>query len=247
MITVLIIVVAILIAAALAYLIVNKTNKGTRLIISLLLWVLIFFLGYKIYDGIMSPIKFNKEKVARYTPVIKNLKLIRDAELAYKEVTGDFTKNETNLITFIDTAKFAITEVKNEIKDVNVGSEFSPIMVTKEFRKVDTVGYKPVKDAFAGRDYKNMFKVPGTDTKFTVETGYVEKVQGVKAPVFMVKVAKKAILEGLDKNLLKQEIEAVSPEVTGEFISVGSLDDVKVNGNWPPLYDNKDKKDKDNE
>lgn len=246
MITVLIIVAAIVIAAALAYLIVNKTNKSTRLIISLLLWVLIFFLGYKIYDGIMSPIKFKKEKVTRYTPVIENLKTIRDAQLAHKEVTGDFTKNEANLIAFIDTAKFAITEVKNEIKEVNVGSEFSPIMVTKEFRKVDTIGYKPVKDAFAGKDYKNMFKVPGTNTKFTIETGYVEKVKGVKAPVFMAKVEKKAILNDLDKNLVKQEIEAVSPEVTGEFISVGSLEDVKVNGNWPPLYDSKDKKDKDN-
>ena len=62
MLTVLLIVVAILVAAGLAYFIVNKTNKGTRTIISVLLWVVILFLGYKIYDGIMAPIEFNKEK-----------------------------------------------------------------------------------------------------------------------------------------------------------------------------------------
>jgi len=76
-----------------------------------------------------------------------------------------------------------------------------------------------------------------------METGYVEKVQDIKSPVFMVKVDKGVILEGLDRNLIKQEREAFGgPEVSGEFISVGSLDDVKVNGNWPPFYDTGDKK-----
>ncbi|MDJ0646246.1 MAG: hypothetical protein QNJ57_09730 [Flavobacteriaceae bacterium] len=244
MLTVLIIIVAILIAAGLAYFIVNKTNKGTRLIVSVLLWLVIAFLGYKIYDGIMSPIEFNKEKKARYAKVIDRLKIIRDAQVDHKTVTGDYAKKFDQLVAFIDTAKFAVTETKNIIKTVNKGTTYSPIMIEVEERQVDTIGFKAVKDSYAERDYKNMAKVPEADINFSLETGYVEKVQGIKSPVFQAKVDKGVILVGLDRNLIKQEKEAFGgPEVSGEFISVGSLDDVKVNGNWPPFYDTGESKD----
>ncbi len=237
MLTILIILLAIVATGALAYLITNKVSKKARPIISIVLWLLVIFLGYKIYKGIMGPIEFNKEKVERYTPVIKNLKTIRDAQVAHREVTGNYTKSPANLIKFIDTAKFAITETKNVIKTVNKGTDYSPIMIEVEERTVDTIGYKDVRADFAGRDYANMFNVPGTSAKFHLTTGYVEKVQGVRSPVFMVSVPKEVILEGLPIHLIKQEKEALAPEVIGEFLSVGSMDDVKTNGNWPILYD----------
>ena len=185
----------------------------------------------------MGPIKFNKEKVIRYSPVISNLKTIRDAQLAHKKVTGNFSNNPSNLIKFIDTAKFAVTKVENIVIQVNKGTAQQPIMVEEEMRVTDTIGYKDVKADFAGRDYSKMFTVPGTDAQFEIKTGFVEKVQGVKSPVFLVQVAKEKVLEGLPRHLIKQEIEALAPEVTGAFISVGSLEDVQTNGNWPQLYD----------
>ena len=237
MLTILIIVVAIAITGALAYLITNKIPQKTRPIISIVLLLLAVLLGFKIYQGIMGPIKFNKEKVIRYSPVISNLKTIRDAQLAHKEVTGNFSNNPANLIKFIDTAKFAVTKVENIVVEVNKGTAQQPIIVEEEKRVTDTIGYKDVRADFAGRDYSKMFVVPGTDAKFEIKTGYVEKVQGVKSPVFLVQIAKEKVLEGLPRHLIKQEIEALAPEVTGAFISVGSLDDVKTNGNWPQLYD----------
>jgi hypothetical protein len=243
MLTILIIIVAIVATGALAYLIANKVPQKARPIISVVLLLLAVFLGYKIYQGIMGPINFNKEKVKRYSPVIDNLKTIRDAQVAHKEVTGNFAKNPANLVKFIDTAKFAVTKVENIVVEVNKGTALQPIMVEEEKRVTDTIGFKDVKADFAGRDYKNMFDVPGTDANFDIETGYVEKVQGVKSPVFLVKIAKEKILDGLPRHLIKQEIEALAPEVTGAFISVGSLDDVKTNGNWPQIYDTGEAKD----
>ena len=243
MLTILIIVIAILVTGALAYLIANKVPKKIRPIISIVLWLLVVFLGYKIYQGIMEPIKFNKEKTVRYSKVIHNLKIIRDAEIAHKTVTGDFTNKPNDLIKFIDTAKFAVTETKNVIKTVNKGTDYSQIMIEVEERTVDTIGFKDVRASFAGRDYKNMFDVPGTSTKFELKTGYVEKVQGIKSPVFLAQVAKEIVLEGLSKQLIRVEKEALAPEVTGEYISVGDLDDVKTNGNWPIIYDTGEVKD----
>jgi len=239
--TLFIIIVAIILVGLLAYLIVNKVPKKIRPVISILLWLLIAFLGYQIYNSIMGPIKFNKAKVERYTKVIKNLKLIRDAEIAHKDVTGRFTDKQASLVKFIDTARFAITEVRNIV----VTEQRGAITVDVEKRVVDTTGFKNVRASFAGRDYKNMFNVPGTDAKFTLETSSVEKVQGIKASVFEAKVAKEIVLKGLSKSLIRQE--KVSPggtEVAGEYISVGSLEDVKVSGNWPPTYDPKEEKNK---
>ncbi|MGB5262246.1 MAG: hypothetical protein WBN28_01515 [Lutimonas sp.] len=174
--SVFIIIVAIIVVSLLAILIVNVIPHKLKPLLSLVLWASIIFLGYKIYSSIMTPINFNKEKKVRYAKVINNLKMIRDAELAYAEVNRRFTDNKPALISFIDTAQFAITEVKNVV----VTEQRGRITVDVEKRVVDTVGYKPVKSSFEGRDYKNMFKVPGTDKEFDLKVGSIEKVTGVK-------------------------------------------------------------------
>jgi hypothetical protein len=232
--SILIIIVSILAVAGLAYLIVNKLPAKLKPVLSVVLWVVIVFFAYKIYNSIMEPIKFNNEKKERYAKVINNLKIIRDAEIAYAEVNRRFTANYNDLISFIDTAQFAVTEVKNIV----VTEQRGRITVDVEKRIVDTVGFEPVINSFKGRDYKNMMNVPGTDAKFELKTGTVEKVQGVQASVFEAKIDKAVVLEGLNKDLIRQEKEALGGiNVPGEYIAVGSLEEVNSNGNWPPFYD----------
>lgn len=232
--SILIIIVSILAVAGLAYLIVNKLPAKLKPVLSVVLWVVIVFFAYKIYNSIMEPIKFNNEKKERYAKVIDNLKIIRDAEIAYAEVNRKFTANYNDLISFIDTAQFAVTEVKNVV----VTEQRGRITVDVEKRIVDTVGFEPVINSFKGRDYKNMMNVPGTDAKFELKTGTVEKVQGVQASVFEAKIDKAVVLEGLSKDLIRQEKEALGGiNVPGEYIAVGSLEEVNSNGNWPPFYD----------
>ncbi len=239
---ILIIIVSILAVAGLAYLIVNKLPSKLRPLLSIALWAIIIFLGYKIYQSIMMPIKFNQVKKERYAKVIENLKTIRDAEIAYAEVNRRFTSNPQTLISFIDTAKFAITEIKNIV----VTEQRGRITIDVEKRVVDTVGFEPVIDRFKGRDYKNMMSVPGTDAKFELKTGQVEKVRGVKTSVFEAKVAKEVVLKGMNKDLIRQENETLGGiNIPGAYISVGSLEEVNSNGNWPPFYDGK-KEDADN-
>ena len=232
--SILIIIVSILAVAGLAYLIVNKLPAKLKPLLSVVLWVVIVFFAYKIYNSIMEPIKFHKEKRERYAKVIDNLKIIRDAEIAYATVNRRFTDKYDDLISFIDTAQFAVTEVKNIV----VTEQRGRITVDVEKRIVDTVGFEPVIKSFEGRDYKNMMNVPGTEAKFELKTGTVEKVQGVQASVFEAKVDKAVVLEGMNKDLIRQEKEALGGiNVPGEYIAVGSLEEVNSNGNWPPFYD----------
>ena len=234
MINILIIFAAILAVAGLAYLIVNKLPKKLKPLVSILLWVIIIFLGYEIYQSIMKPIHFNKKKKVRYAKVIENLKIIRDAEIAYAEVYRKFTDKPQDLISFIDTAQFAITEIKNIV----VTEQRGLITVDVEKRIVDTTGFEPVLKSFKDRDYKNMMTVPGTDAKFELKAGVIEKVKGVRTSVFEAKVDKTIVLTGMDKDLIEQEKEALGGiNVPGEYITVGSLTEVNSNGNWPPFYD----------
>ena len=170
------------------------------------------------------------------------MKILRDAEIAHKKVTGKYTANGEDLIKFIDTAKFALTQTRNVPKTIDVGGG-----ITKEIeeRVVDTIGYEDVKTQFLGLDYKNMLNIPGTDQKFKIEIGEIEKIAGLKAPVFEIKVDKALILKGMDFNLINQEREAIGgEEVRGEFIRVGSLGEVSEDGNWPPFYDKADNQNK---
>ena len=232
--SILIIIAAILAVAGLAYLIVNKLPSKLKPVVSVVLWAVIIYLGYNIYQSIMKPIHFNQKKKVKYAKVIENLKIIRDAQIAYGEVNRSFSANPQVLIEFIEKDSFAITEIKNIV----VTEQRGRITVDVEKRIVDTVGFEPVSKSFEGRDYKNMMTVPGTDAKFKMAVGKVEKVQGVQASVFEAKVDKAIVLQGMDEDLINQEREALGGiNVPGEFISVGSLEDVNTNGNWPPFYD----------
>ena len=236
---------AVLVAVGLAVVVVKYLPLKLRWIASLLLLIVSIFLGFKIYNGIMEPINFNKDKVVKYAKVVESLKIIRDAQVKHYEVNGTYSKNKMGLIKFIDSAQLALTETKTIVVKEDKGGG---VVIDVEKRVTDTIGYEPVLKYFKDRDYKNMFLVPGVAGKeFDLEIGTVEKVQGLLVPTFEAKTEKRDVLNGMNISLVKQELEAMeTDQIKGEYISVGSLDEVTTGGNWPPSYDKKQgaKKDK---
>ncbi|PCH78510.1 MAG: hypothetical protein COB98_00075 [Flavobacteriaceae bacterium] len=230
---------AIILVGVIAYVAVNHIPKKLHWILSIILLATAGYLLFLINNSIMEPLRFNTEKQIRYTEVIKKLKVIRDAQVAHKTVTGDYTKSGEDLIKFIDTAEFAITQTRN----VLVKQKRGLITVDIEKRVVDTIGHEPVRAMFAGKDYKNMLKIASNNNiKFIFSVDEIQKFGNLTEPVFEVKVDKKIVLTGLTDYLIRQELEAATgDEVRGEFISVGSLNEVSENGNWPPYYDKADK------
>lgn len=212
-----------------------------KLIIQIVLWVIIIFLGWKLYNSVLGPVQFNKSKVERYEKVIANLKDVKKAQLAHQEITGSFSGNWDSLVRFIDTAEFAITarrdssyadKEKNEAYGIDSGYFIDVIVV-------DTLSFQSVKDSlFKGDRYKTMMNVPNTEAKFDLKAGKVDK-SGIKYSVFEAKVAKTVVLEGLDKDLIIQEAQVNSVDgVNGPTIKLGSMTEINTSGNWPKLYDN---------
>ncbi|APU70286.1 hypothetical protein C723_1674 [Christiangramia flava JLT2011] len=204
--------------------------------------MVIIFLAYLTFNAVYEPIQFNKVKEKRYAKVIKNLKDIRAAEMAHKEVTGRFTGDFDSLIRFIDTAEFAITQRRDTVV---LDEEYQKTYgVDKNIEKtiIDTLGFVPVKDSlFKGNEqrYRNMMVVPieGADAKFELQAGKIKKSNESTIPVFEVKVAKSQVLFDQDKTLILQENEIQSvDDVNGRYISVGSMNEVNTSGNWPKVY-----------
>lgn len=210
-----------------------------KIVLQLVLWVVIGFLGYMVFESIMGPVRFNEVKKERYKQAIVNLKEIRTAQLAHKTVTGKFQKNPEKLIAFIDTAKFTLTQRKD-----SSFIRFNKVLQIDEPRDtviVDTIGYASVKDSLfkKGDTYKKMMSIPlkGKSEKFEMDAGFIEK-NGIKIAVFEAKVSKDVLLYDLDKDLLSQEKEVQSVDgVNGSHLSVGSMTEVNTSGNWPKSYD----------
>lgn len=212
-----------------------------KLIIQIVLWVIIIFLGWQLYNSVIGPVEFNKNKVQRYEKVIVKLKDIKAAQLAYQEITGSFSGDFDSLVRFLDTAQFAITErrdssyadvEKNKAYGITEGYYIDVIVV-------DTLNFASVKDSlFKGDDrYKSIMTVPETDSKFELKAGKLDK-NGILYSVFEAKVGKSIVLDGLNKDLINQEEQLNSVDgVNGPYIKVGSLTEINTSGNWPKLYD----------
>lgn len=205
-----------------------------------ILWILIVFFSYKIYDSINGPINFNKTKNERYAKVINRLKDIRKAQIAHKDVKGVFANNFDSLIKFVDNGIFTLIE-KRDSSYLEYDRTYR-IDMLREVVVIDTLGTVPVKDSLFGtsNSYQKMAYVPiqgVEDSTFQIQSAIIDK-NGYKVPVFEVKINKSVVLYDQDKELLKQENETVSVDgVNGPAIILGSLSDVSTNGNWPTIFD----------
>ena len=211
-------------------------------ILMIALWALIAFLGYQTFMSVYKPIQFNQIKNKRYAQIIESLIDIRDAQLAHRQVTGQFAKNFDGLVTFIDTAQFTITQRRDSsIIDVELTKRYGGVETYKDIVLIDTLGFVPVKDSlFKSSDrYKKMMNVPNTDgAKFEMKAGLLDQ-NGINIPVFEAFVKKEVILFDQDRDLILQENEVVSVDgVNGDAIKVGSMEEVKTTGNWPKNFSN---------
>jgi hypothetical protein len=229
----------IILTVGIVWLIDKFVPKKAKPILNILLWILIVFLGYLTFDSVYGEIKFNQLKEKRYAVVIESLKDIRDAQLAHRTVTGKFSNNFDELVKFVDTAKFTITQRKDStILDEEMTKRFGGVETFKDIVVIDTLGFVPVKDSLFGADtrYKTMMNVPiGKEgAKFELKAG---KLADEDIAVFEASVDKEIILYDQDKNLVNKEKQVVSVDgVNGPTLKVGSMDEVNTNGNWPKNY-----------
>ena len=203
-------------------------------IIKIALFLLAVILSVLVYKSISAPIKFNKQKTVRYRAAVEKLMKIRKAQLAHKSVTGDFCNTFNSLYEFVDTAQFALIE-RRDTSFMKYDKAYRIDKLVEE-TIIDTLSFSSVKDSlFKGYDYRQLDKVPFTkNATFEMRKGKIEK-NAIMNPVFFAQVDKKVLLNGMDNQLILEEVE--NYEVKGPTLKVGSLEKVTTGGNWPKHYE----------
>ena len=210
------------------------------------LWILILIFASLLFTSIYDEIKFDEVKNTRYQVVIKNLKDIRDTQLAHRTVKGFFQNNWDSLVKFVEIDSFTITQRRDSsVLDKEMTKRYGGVKTYKDIVIVDTLGFVSVKDSLFGVDnrYETMMYVPfskNDGTKFELKAGFLNQ-NGIDIPVFEALVKKRIILHDQSLNLVLKENKVQSVDgVNGPSLKIGSMDEVNTNGNWPKNY-SKDK------
>lgn len=194
-------------------------------IIKILLLVVILVLVYLVIESVMRPVRFNKEVTKRSDAVIQNLKDIRLAQLAYKNMNNSYTGSFDTLIDFLKKGEIPVVKMVPDPTDTTFSKTIT-----------DTLGYIPVIDSLFGNrkdfDVSSIKYIPFTEKKpFEMAAGTIEK-GGVKVNVFEVKVHYNIFLDGLNKQMVVNLIAGREQIEKYPGLKVGSMDEASTDGNW---------------
>jgi hypothetical protein len=208
-----------------------------KIVLQILLFIVAIVLTYFIYDSIQQPIDFKKAKEERYSTTVKRLKDIRKAEIAYKEVYGQFTGSWDTLINFVINDSVRNVRKIGELTDsmIEAGlSEKKAIQLGLLIR--DTIR-ESVVEAIFGKSFDatqlKMVPVSGAPSEFHLGATIIITGSGIGVPVFEAKVHNNIVLNGLDPQLLINLNDQRRTNEKYPGLRVGSLTQtVNNSGNW---------------
>ena len=204
--------------------------------LQIFLILLIVGLGYILFESIMSPIRFDREKNFRYERVISRLKEIRDAQVLYKSVHGRYTAGFDTLITFVKSGDVPVVRAIGNIPEEFIDSLKSRTKAEQLALKLglitrDTIRV-PVMDSLykdnpSGPDSMQYIPFSG-GKKFNLGTADV-KASGLIVNVFESSALNNDILRGLNEQLIVN----LNDGKPFPGLRVGSLTESNNNaGNW---------------
>jgi hypothetical protein len=204
--------------------------------IQILLFALIIVLGYMLYESIMTPIRFNREKNKRYKATIERLKDIRKAQEAYKTVYGRFTGSFDTLLTFLDQDSFRVVKKEGLLTDSLLEAGWTEKeAVAQGIISRDTIKVS-VEDSLFAPKYKidSLPYIPFSEGKrFEMASGQLLTGSKVKVQVLEVKAPNDVILHDLDRQLVVNFNDERETMTGYPGLKFGSLDEATNNaGNW---------------
>lgn len=174
----------------------------TNNILKFVLAAACIIVGYLCYDTIATTLRYEAQVKYVETDIIKRLTEIKEAEFAYKEAYGSFTKNFDTLIYGLKNGKIA------EVKQVGEYVEGEENNV-----QIDTL-YVPITEKLKNtvQNFDSLRYVPHSNkVEFALDAGRINR-NGVEIQVFEAKDPK--------------------PYNAKKALRIGSMVDAVFTGNW---------------
>ena len=209
-------------------------------VLQILLAFLIVAFGYLAYQSIMKPIEFKKIKTERYEKITQQLKDIRKAQNAYKEVNKKYTGSFDTLISFIKSDSMPMIKSIGSLTDEQIEAGMTEReAVVKGFITRDTIMVSALETIFNNSyPIENLRYVPFTQeqSEFKMAAGVVVTGSKVKVEVFEAKVSNMYIFADLRDEYLDELKEENGNRIRiNKYpgLKVGSLEEANNGaGNW---------------
>ncbi len=203
-------------------------------VIQIVLLAVIVCLGYLVYTSINEPIEYENQYNKRYKAVVNRLKLIRDAQVAYKSINNKYTGSFDTLIDFVKNGQLKMLRMEGSLNDSLLAAGVTEQeAIKKGIIKRDTV-FIPVKDSICKDLNPDSLRcVPFVNANFEMGATIITTNSNLQIPVFEAKVANKVYLDGLD-NQRRINMDNLAKKL-GRYpgLMVGSLEEANNNaGNW---------------
>jgi type II secretory pathway pseudopilin PulG len=194
-------------------------------VIKVVLLVVILVLAFLVFESIMRPVRFNQEVNKRNNAVIQQLKDIRTAQMAYRNIHGTYTNSFDTLLTFLNEGFIPVVKMVPDPEDTTY---------TKTIR--DTIGFIPVADSLYGNrpnfqvDALKVIRYSDNEV-FDMDAGTIER-GGVAVNVFEASAHFNTFLKGLNRQMVVNLIAARDQLERFPGLKVGSMVDASLDGNW---------------
>ena len=231
-------------------------NKTVKILVEILLALAAVGCVYGIYRSIMKPVNFKKEQARREEVGIQRLKDIRTLETAFKGVNNRYTADIDSLINFYNTGKMDII-MQVGSKDDSLAWENTE-RVKKAYKKLSKEELNAKFMELYRQGEKLVFSISTPiavkDTLFNSRPDFcidslkfipfsgkqpvemdaiVKTVSGVQVPLFEARMPFKALLKGMDKQLIINLNAEREDQNRYTGLQVGSVTTPNNNaGNW---------------
>lgn len=195
-----------------------------KVLLQLALLIVIVVIGFFVYQSIMEPLEFTREKRKREVIVVNKLIDIRNSQVIYRQLVGSYSNNFDSLQMFLADAEIPIVKMIADPEDTTF---------TKTIN--DTVGYIKVSDSiFRGKNYtlNQLSFIPFSEGEHFEMDADTIKRGGVKVHVFEVKAPYTAYLKGMDKQTVINIIAKQEDIERYAGLKLGSLVEPTTDGNW---------------
>ena len=196
----------------------------------LLLWPIIIVLAWLVYRSPISLKEFQEETNYRKAAVIQDLKDIRTAQIAFKDKYRVYANDFNTLLSFVKNDSLAVVKAIGETPDsltedqaLKAGIISRDTVFVPAYQNIFSDEYLKTRDERFSFDLDKLPIVPFSEEMFSIESGNIEKGK-VVVQVFEVSTNYSTFLKGLDATNKGIDLENI--------ISVGSMSDASINGNW---------------
>lgn len=205
--------------------------------LQILLFLVAIALTFLIYKSIQRPIEFEKAKEVRYNATVERLKEIRKAEIAYKDVYGQFTGSWDTLINFVVNDSIRNVRKIGELTDSMIEANITEKKAIEMGLLIRDTVRESVLEAIFGKSFDayqlKIVPVSGEPTEFHLGATDIITGSGITVPVFEAKAHFNTILRGLDRQLVINLNDQRRTNEKYPGLRVGSLvETVNNSGNW---------------